>query len=368
MIEIKALNRKLLLEYIDSYEYKNGSNIPISIHRAISQTKNPAIDDEDILLLLAINDTILVGYLGILPVIISFRTGKKVKIGWLSSLWVSPNFRGTDISNKLIKQAFQLYNKNILLSDFVPKTKKTYDKTKLFENKPLSKDGIRLYIQSDLQTILPPKKAYYAKIIWVLQFLDLCINSLIYFRFIFSKINNSQSHFEYITSIDDETEHFIANNQVDNLFKRSKENLDWIFHNPWVISAPQKDNFNSKYYFSSTAQNFEYHSVKIRNSDGNIIAFMILAKRNGNLKIPFLYHNNCINAVIESINQHILTWKIKTFSTFHPELTQGLFQCKTPAFYKRKIKREYLTTLNGENSIVNITLEFQDGDGDCCFT
>jgi len=368
MIDIKALNRKLLLEYIDSHEYKNGPNIPITIHRAISQTKNPAIDDKNILLLLAVNDTILVGYLGILPVTMSFKTGKTVKTGWLSCLWVLPNFRGKGISNKLINEAFQLYNKNILLSDFVPKTKKTYDRTKLFGNKTLSKDGIRLYIQSDLQTILPPKKAYFAKVIWLLQFIDLCINCLISVRFIFSKTNNSLSHFEYITSIDDETMNFIAKHQDDNLFKQNNENLDWILHNPWIISAPQKDRFNSKYYFSSTAKNFEYHPIKIKNSDGNLIAFMILSKRDGNLKIPFLYHNNCINAVITIINQHIITWNIKTFSTFHSELTQGLFQSKTPAFYKRKIKREYLTTLNEENQIANIALEFQDGDGDCCFT
>ena len=164
MIEIKQLNKKLLLEYINSTDFGKGNDIPISHHRALSQVKNPRLNEEDVVLLLAYDGDNLVGYLGILPDTIFLKKRDPIKVGWLSCLWVSQQARGKGISMDLVAKSFDLWNKNIVLTDFVPYVKKIYDKTEQFIEEAHSKKGIRLYLKSDLQTILPPKKTVFEKI------------------------------------------------------------------------------------------------------------------------------------------------------------------------------------------------------------
>src|SRR5690606_27351769 len=130
---------------------------------------NPHLVEDDILLILAFKTGVLVGYLGILPDVIYGNEQKHVKIGWLSCLWVSPNSRGKGISLFLINHALRLWNHNILSADYVPFTKNIYDKTNGFESQPFPKFGLRMYIKSDLATILTPKKLVFSKIKPLLQ-------------------------------------------------------------------------------------------------------------------------------------------------------------------------------------------------------
>lgn len=368
MIEIKQLNKKLLLEYINSIHFGKGNDIPITIHRALSQIKNTRLDDEDIILLLAFENNNLVGYIGILPDIIFLKNEEPLKIGWLSCLWVSQNARGKGISVKLINESLTLYKNNILSADFVPYTKKIYDKTNHFLDKPYSKKGLRLYIKSDLQTILPPKNVFISKTKWLLKVVDFCANSILNNRLRFFKEDLSQINFEYVNHIDDEINNFIITKQDNQLFRRKKEDLNWIIKNPWILSATHGDILSKKYHFSSIAKDFNFYSLKIRNSDNKLIGFMIFTKRDNSLKLPYLYHDNCLDIVIKVINCHIIKWEINTFTIFHPELVQRLKSVKTPALFMRGVNRNYMFSLVFENELINSDFQIQDGDGDCCFT
>lgn len=368
MIEVKQLNKKLLLEYINSIHFEKGNEIPITIHRALSQVKNPRLDEGDVILLLALDNGNLVGYLGILPDTIFFEKKDPVKIGWLSSLWVSQHARGKGISIKLITKSLELWTNNILSADFVPYTKNIYDKTKQFIDKPYSKKGIRLYIKSDLYTMLPPKNAGFFKLKWLLKAIDFFANSILNIRLRFYKVDVSQLYFEYINHIDDEVNDFILTKQEKQLFKRNKEDLNWIIENPWILSAKQKDTLNKKYHFSSTAKSFNFYSLKIRNSDMKLIGFMIFSRKDNTLKLPYFYHDNCIDSIINVLNYHIIKWNINTFTCFHPELVQGLKGKKNPALFTRKLKRNYMVSSVLQEAIINSDIEIQDGDGDCCFT
>jgi hypothetical protein len=368
MIEIKQLNKKNLLEYINSVDFGMGDDIPITVHRALSQVKNPRLDEEDIILLLAYDEGDLVGYLGILPDTIFLKKREPVKMCWLSCLWVSQHARGKGISIILVTKSFELWNNNILLADYVPFTKKIYDRTNQFVDKPFSKKGIRLYIKSDLYTILPQKKTIFFKLKWLFKGIDFCANLILNIRLVFFKENISELYFEYIDHIDEEVNDFILTKQEKQLFKRNKDDLNWIIKNPWILSANQKDDLNKKYYFSSTAKSFNFYSLKIRNSDHKLIAFMIFAKRDNTLKLPYLYHDNCLDTIIKVLNFHLIKWKIKTFTTFHLELAQCLKNKKNPAIIKRELKRNYMVSSVFKDGIINSDIEIQDGDGDCCFT
>jgi len=368
MIEIKQLNKRQLLEYIHSDDFGIGKDIPITIHRALSQTKNPRMNEEDVILLLAYHEDILVGYLGILPDTVFIKEREPIKVGWLSCLWVSQQARGKGISIKLISKSLELWGKNILSADYVPLTKKIYDRTNQFVDKPYTKKGIRLYIKFDLYNILPQKKTIYAKVKWLLKAIDFIANGLLTIRLMFYKEDVSHLLFEYIHHIDEEVNDFIVTKQGKEFFRRGADELNWIIHNPWILSASKKDGLNKKYYFSSTVKSFDYYSLKVRNSSNALIAFMIFTKREHSLKLPYLYHDNCLDTVIKVLNDHVIKWKIKTFTTYHSELAESLMKIKTPALYKKDIYRNYMISSILKDDIFDPESEIQDGDGDCCFT
>ena len=368
MIEIKQLNKKLLLEYINSVDFGTGKDIPITIHRALSQTKNPRIAEEDVILLLAYHEGNMVGYLGILPDTIFLKKREPIKVGWLSCLWVSEHARGKRIGINLISKSLELWNNNILSADYVPSTKRIYDRTNQFVDTPYSKKGIRLYVKSDLHNILPPKKTIYTKLNWLFKAIDYSANILLTIRLLFYKEDISHLLFDYIDHIDEEVNDFIIEKQDKQLFKRGTDDLNWVIHNPWILSANKKSDLNKKYYFSSTAKSFNFYSLKIKNSDNRLIGFMVFAKRDNTLKLPYLYHDNCIDTIIKVLYHHLIKWKIKTFTTYHSTLSESLMNKKTPALYKKELYRNYMVSSILKNEIFDSETEIQDGDGDCCFT
>ena len=106
MIDIKLLNKKLLIEFINHSNYNTLDIVPITEHRALSQIQNPRLHENDILLLLAYKEKELVGYLGVLPDKINFNN-KFEKCGWLSCLWVKPEQRGFQIAKLLLDKCFE---------------------------------------------------------------------------------------------------------------------------------------------------------------------------------------------------------------------------------------------------------------------
>ncbi len=249
MLEIKQFNKSQLLDYINSDDFRKGNDIPISLHRAISQTKNPRLLEEDILLLVAFSGDKMMGYLGILPDYFYLNKNESIKIGWLSCLWVSNQSRGKGVSTQLITKAVEIWNHKVLFADYVPATKIVYDKTNLFTNQPYIKKGIRLYIQSDLQHILPPKKEIFKKTKWAFKAIDFTLNFVLNIRLKFIKIDVSHLNFEYISQIDNEVNEFIINNQDKQLSRRSKDDLNWIINHPWILVANDKDEIKSKVLF-----------------------------------------------------------------------------------------------------------------------
>lgn len=367
MIHIKLLNKKLLIEFINQAEYYTPEYVPITKHRAFSQIQNPRLEEEDVLLLLAYQEKELVGYLGVLPDKI-WINNKFEKCGWLSCLWINPAYRGQQIAQLLLHKCFEVWHKRILATEFTMAAKKLYDKTNLFHDLQI-KEGVRLYLRSDLSNLLPPRKAIFKKITFFFKVADILINSLLDIIFLFGKTQITNLHLEYINHLDEEIENFISDKQHAQLFRRGNNELNWMIQNPWVLSAPVKDFVSNKYYFTSSDQSFNFYALKIRNLDNKLIAFTIFSKRNQTLKLPYCFYNkNELKTVIEVLFFHLLKWKINTFTTFHSEIVHYLNAHRTPALLKRTIKRHYIISNIFSDVIHPATFEIQDGDADCGFT
>ena len=368
MIDFKLLNKEGIEKFIDSKEYFSLKTLPITKHRAFSHIKNPRADKDDVLLILAYSKNDIVGYLGVLPDRLFFSTEQSSKCGWLSCFWVDPSIRGKGIGEQLIRKSLELWDDKILSTEFVPVTKKIYNKTGAFGN-PLIKSGIKLYIRMDLHTILPPKRRVFQEVKTFLKVSDAVINSFLDLRFLFYKNELPSVKFEYINQIDDEVGKFISRFQDGQLFKRSIDELNWIINYPWILSAPTRDFDSQRYYFSSIDKSFVFCCLKVRNNLGELVAFLILSKRNHILKLPYCYmEKDVLTDIVKIINFHILNWRINTFSLFHPELVAYLSTHKTMSIYKKKIERQYLISNVLNNSIKENKVNIQDGDGDCIFT
>lgn len=367
MIDIKLLTKELLAKFIDDPAFYTSEFIPITQHRAFSHIQNPRLEEHDILLLLAYKENTLVGYLGVLPDKIYIKNEFQ-KCGWLSCLWINPAYRGQKIAQLLVEKGMEVWEGRILATEFTAVAKKLYNKTNFFTDLQIKK-GIRLYTRLDLYNILPPRKEIFKKFSFFLKIADTLVNSVLGKRFLFWKTNITKLHLEYINHLDAEVENFISDGQYHQLFRRGKNELNWMLQNPWILSAPIKDFMSSKYHFTSSDQSFNFYALKVRNLNNELIAFLIFSKRNETMKLPYCYYKSDeLKTVIEVIYVHILKWKIKTFSTFHNDIVDYLSNHRTPALLKRSIRRHYLISKKIYESGEPVALEIQDGDGDCGFT
>jgi GNAT superfamily N-acetyltransferase len=334
----------------------------------LSHIQNPRVDDNDVLLLIAYLDEKLVGYLGVLPEIIQLSDNKNMKCGWLSCLWINPLNRGQRIAQQLLAKCFEVWENRILVTEFTESAKGLYDKSGIFTDLQI-KQGLRLYVRSDLQKLLPPKSNIFSKIGFLLKLTDGIFNFFADSRFIFCKSKPKDIRIEYINHIDEEIKTFISAKQENQLFKRGIDELNWIIKNPWILSSTTDDYSSSRYHFSSLDKSFGFYALKFYNQKNQIVAFIILSKRNKNLKVPFFYcDSQSLEMVVKVIKQHITKWKINTFTVFHPNLVEYFEKHKSPALLKKQIKRHYIVAnIIASQLVINLN-EIQDGDADCSFT
>ncbi|MES2587748.1 MAG: GNAT family N-acetyltransferase [Bacteroidota bacterium] len=367
MIEIKHLNKNDLLDFIKSEEFSTLNFIPISKNRAISHCENPRLNQNDVLLFLAYEDKNLVGYLGALPDQI-FINDSFQKCTWLSCLWIDPQQRGKKIAQKLLDSCFQVWENRILVTEFTDSAKYLYDKSGIF-NSLSEKRGVRLYFRSDLEKLLPPKKEFFNKIKPLLKVSDNFFNLFIDFKnsFVRNKLNSTLKIVR-VSEIDDELIDFIKSKQEKQLFKRGKEELNWILKFPWIVSSPQTSE-SKKYHFSSVDKSFEFIALKLYNKTNELRAFVMFSKRNQSLKLPYCYfENENLPDIMDVINYYIQELKVSTFTCFNYEIAIFLNENKTKAFHKKEIKRNYIISKVFGETVLEQKFEIQDGDADACFT
>lgn len=368
MIQFKALNRIALQSYIYSEAYYTAPFLPISQQRALSHIANPAATDEDILLILVLENEVLVGYLGILPDTIHVSETQIDKFGWLSCLWIDDSQRGKGLAKQLVQKAFEYYDFKIAVRDFTPEAKKIYDKTGQF-NDLLIKYGIRLYLRADFKNLLPPRKGIWAKLLPLWRITDKCFNFIFDNRFFLYKYPLSKLKIQYTHSIDSEMAAFIAKHNTNDLFKRNADELNWVLRYPWLLEMPAADEWSKKYHFSYYNRSFANYTLRITNQKGQIVGCMLFSKRDDNLKLPYcFYEKEYIDEIVRIILQINIHLNISTFTVYHTEIVKKLQEMRTPAFYKKTIKKHViLGKIFNLEHIDNIYTN-QDGDGDGAFT
>ncbi len=363
-METISFTKQSLFQFINSQQYENLENIPISKHRAISQINNPRANDDDVILVAQFDNNRTVGYLGILPDYV-YEKEEEIKVGWLTCFWVDDNYKSQNVAASLFLRVIRKWEKRILITNIVPWLDPVYQKTGLFLPTQ-QKTGFRGYLRFNTAEILPPKKNIFKKITPMLKTIDYALNSLIRIRLsLYKKQSLCNIRYEYLSSFDEINDMFFESHNTNLWNKRRKNELNWIVKNPWILQSGNND-FNSKrYYFSSLDKSFFYQIIKLSNIHNDIVGVALILIRNKNLSVPFIFSDEKGYEVISKIIVNImLDLKLNMITTFNDKLIENFHKIKTPFIFSKQIKKPYFISKD-LNFISN--LNFQDGDGDCAF-
>jgi GNAT superfamily N-acetyltransferase len=359
MIHLKILQKKSLEEFVSSGDFEKYDFLPITKHRAVSHIKNPKANDDQTLLILAFDDEKLAGYLGCFPD--NFKIdGKIFNYAWLSTLYVSNEFRGKKIAQTLLNKAFEDYNGNIAITEFTKEAESLYNKTEVFDYiQP--KIGKRYYFRTDFKTLIPSKKPSTKKFKPFFNIADHIINSLISVKNIL--IKKPDFKFEIIDTIDSESANFISKFHSN----RNTQEINSLIENPWVLEG---ENAEKKYLFSSFAEQFKYFWIKIYDDDNTLITCSLLLLRDGHLKVSYLFSNADLDKFVNFLSYFIVKTKVKILTSYQTELNQKIDSMKNfPTIYQKDFERRYMFHKQLIHNLPqNFNPNYQDGDGDCVMT
>lgn len=355
IIEIKKIE---LLDFLETDLYKKSKNIPITYQRAISQVKNPRAEDNDVLLIVAVNKTNnIIGYIGALPDKIA--NFPDIKIAW-NTCWWTDKSASSKVALTLLFDFFKAYKNNVMMRDLTALTNTIIKSLKKFTViKELN--AKKFFFRLNLSTKLPKYKL-------LLKPVDTIINFILYNNFrIFFRKRTKNIQTIYTNEFLDSDEEFISNNNSNEAFKRNVKELNWIIKNPWIRAGETKNSFENRYYFSSIKKSFSNKVLRIKNTSNTIISIIFLTEINDNLEIPYIYYKKeDIEIIGQAIVNHIIENKIVSFLTFNKDLIDWFNSKKTSFYYSKTFKKEFIVN-NSISRYFNNKLTFQDGEGDFVF-
>lgn len=357
-----------LAERLRSDNFWHGDVVPITKHRALSHIRNPRSSPEDVALLVAYDESKVIGYIGVLPDFV-FLNGATQKIGWLTAWWVDSRPKYAGIGFALMAKASQLYRGEVGASGFSDDAKKVYEASKQFVTIAESV-RIRAFLRSSMRELLPRKAPILNKAKGILAIFDYSINTFCNFRLQFWRWRfgiGKTLRVEYIAEVDSQTANFIAQFQGHEICRRSASEMNWIAQHPWVLAAPIAKKGESAFYFSATARESICLMIKVFSADNIMIGFVMLRLIDGKLTIPFCYMpKQYANQMFRVIGEHAVALRAHTLTICRAELRESLTQLKFPCIARTKESRSWiLGSVYGAN--FRGEFEMQDGDGDCAF-
>ena len=369
-MELREFTPKTLADFIQSEEYARMPVVPISRHRAWSHIRNPRVSEDDVILVLAMVEGKMAGYLGVLADHI-YLDGQKEKAGWLSCMWVDPEVRGQGIAKRLLNQVLERWDNRILVTEFTPAAKGLYDRSNQFQDLKISK-GLRCFLRFNFDELLPKKFPALEKFKSLLSLKNDMLNFGNELRLKSWKSDHNLENIQVKTveEIDEKLAEFISVRQENQLEKRNAKDLNWLLKNPWLLPNSEDDGTAKRYHFSAFAESFEQLPLTITDQRDNLLGFVMLAIRGNDLKVPYCYADQQnIGVVADVIIREMLNRKLRTLTVFQPALVAFFKQHPKPFIHLHPLNRHYIISkkfaelLKQQPEVV-----IQDGDADCAFT
>ncbi len=350
----------LKLEVQKEVFFEGQTVLPITKHRAISHINNPRASENDTVLLIAKAKNQICGYIGMMPDYL-FYENSKTKIAWLSTWWVSPELKGQGLGYRLMKEAFKCYDDNILAISPSKHSLKVFQQSEKFNFITLNKT-------KDYILKLPGTKNANAKNIlknFIINFINFYQNIKIDKWLKKNKLKSSIK-FEEVKNISDEMNEFILKSNKNCIFKREKNEFNWILNFPWILnkaSMPDKRPF----YFSAYLDFFNNKSVIIKDNE-KIIGFLFLKIRDRFMSASYLViQNQYFNSITTVLGIIIKKYNIYSLTISNVLISNEIEKQNFP--YIKENKFEYPIIVSKKFSHIDFSnYEFQFGFGDAVFT
>ena len=351
-----------LLDFIKSEQFKLFNPKPITVLRAISQFNNPDAKADDTALIIAHDNSEVIGFAGFLP-----RNTNESNLHVCSNTcwWVNPQ-KGRSVALPLLFSGMKKYDMRMYLTDSTSHSKSILEKTGLF-NFSEPHEGIRGIMRFYFADLITKKYGKLKIVNFLFVFIDFVLNFLwspvrYYYK---KKYSKYKLEFKPVTKIDSETEKFIKAHSKKEFINKSSAVLEWMKEYPWVVESKEKEPY--EYPFSHLVEKYKLDYFELKKS-GELKAFVAISVRDNLVKIPFIYfEDKVLKEVLSTVFWYILKNKYDSIIVFHPAIISFFKNNKLPFIYK---KNEFKRA--GTTNILNINIAekpiFQDGDGDVVFT
>ncbi len=361
-MEIVAYTAAQLVAFTQSEQFNTLQHIPLSRLRALSHLHNPRLAAETPIMYMAWLNNQVEGYRMVLCDTI-YNDDVAMPVCWYSCVWVNPAMRGKGIAKGLVNRCLEDWGGRIFGADAVPESRNLYLSTGLYKGEHYL-NGTRAYLRASFADILVKRKPVLSSLKPLLNVGDALLN-----LFTATNVLPLPKEIEVVTTVDDEVAAFIQPYLANLLFKRAKDDLNWITQNPWIRSG-EPDSESKRYYFSSVAKRFEFIQWLLRNENGKIAGYAMLSIRDGHLKTPYVFVEEAhIPTLAKALNSLMVNEQLEMLTTFHPGLVQYFAQHKRPYIFVKSIRREYFASKPISQYIeMGAQPNICDGDGDQAFT
>jgi hypothetical protein len=367
-MEIKAFTVADLKQELNSEEFWLTKTLPITKLRAISFCHNPRADRDDVVLLVAYQDSLVIGYLGILPDNI-YTKNAEYKLGWLTSWWVDPARATTGVGAMLLFKALNAYNQQLGVSGASKEGRKALKASQRFMAFNSIK-GLQVRLRFNLTAVILRKFPGMKLLRVLFKTIDAILNEIVNLRsFLWKRRckNHLQLSYEYISCIDAETDDFMQRHHQQDLTRKGKAELNWMIQYPWIVSAPLKDSAGRRYYFSARANRFYFLGVKVFAPNHEMIGLFILKMRDDKASVVYSYFDGShAPAIVAAVVHNTLAMDVSTLNLYDEKLVAAFSELSCPYWSTRSVSRGFLLS-KALADIPAADSRLHGGDGDLAF-
>ncbi len=289
MIRIEHVKVKDLVDFAQNVISSAGQGqfIPITMQRAIAHSHNPLADGDDVALLAAYQGDEIVGFFGIMPVLLKTQD-RFDKVHWFSTWRVTPNLRGKSVGSLLMQEALTL-DRDFLIVGSGP-ARKVCRRFGFWEHPPL------VYYQLDLngmptlnpgvwlsrltRRLLRPLKVRVNIDNRFTHLADRALSTITYP--IFTKLLQRRLAaglkglaFSEVTLVKPETQAQLTQLSPVQLF-RGADVVNWMLDYPWVVKPGESPTETMDFYFSDVRQEFKMIALELTDpADGDYKGYIV---------------------------------------------------------------------------------------------
>jgi GNAT superfamily N-acetyltransferase len=289
-----------------------GQFIPITMQRAIAHTHNPLIDPDDVSLLIAYQGDELVGFFGMMPILLK-NFARMDKVFFFTTWRVQPNLRGKSVGSLLMQEALSMGLDYVIVGS--GPARKVCRKFGFRERPPL------IYYELDLTGMsqLNPATWIMRLIRKIMRLWGKPINiengftrftgrllSPLTKKIFTSMLWRKQQEILNTCQLKEVKQvQALTDQQLSNLppvrLERDARMVNWMLQYPWVVEPGKSPTEAMDFYFSDVRQRFENIAVELHSMSDEYRGFIVFLATTVRDKVTLKTLDVALNDLVDQV-------------------------------------------------------------------